>query len=91
VCSFFAWLEQHGIGGLVDIEPFRKSVGHAAVRKYPHVGRPEDLRLCLELDAVARGRHPADLRSHIFEPVEVHYDPTAGGIDMDRGTDERLS
>ena len=22
VCSFFAWLEQHGIGGLVDIEPF---------------------------------------------------------------------
>src|SRR6266850_5233536 len=23
VCSFFAWLEQHGIGGLIDIEPFR--------------------------------------------------------------------
>ena len=22
MCSFFAWLEQHGIGGLVDIEPF---------------------------------------------------------------------
>ena len=22
VFSFFAWLEQHGIGGLVDIEPF---------------------------------------------------------------------
>jgi hypothetical protein len=22
VCSFFAWLEQHGIGGLVDIESF---------------------------------------------------------------------
>jgi hypothetical protein len=22
VCSFFAWLDQHGIGGLVDIEPF---------------------------------------------------------------------
>jgi site-specific recombinase XerD len=22
VCSFFAWLERHGIGGLVDIEPF---------------------------------------------------------------------
>jgi site-specific recombinase XerD len=22
VCSFFAWLAQHGIGGLVDIEPF---------------------------------------------------------------------
>jgi hypothetical protein len=22
VCSFFAWLEQHGIGGLIDIEPF---------------------------------------------------------------------
>jgi hypothetical protein len=22
VCSFFAWLEEHGIGGLVDIEPF---------------------------------------------------------------------
>jgi hypothetical protein len=22
VCSFFARLEQHGIGGLVDIEPF---------------------------------------------------------------------
>ena len=22
VCSLFAWLEQHGIGGLVDIEPF---------------------------------------------------------------------
>ena len=21
-CSFFAWLEQHGIGELVDIEPF---------------------------------------------------------------------
>jgi hypothetical protein len=25
VCSFFAWLEQHGIGGLVDIEPFGSS------------------------------------------------------------------
>jgi hypothetical protein len=22
VCSFFAWLEQHGIGERVDIEPF---------------------------------------------------------------------
>jgi hypothetical protein len=22
VCSFFGWLEQHGIGRLVDIEPF---------------------------------------------------------------------
>jgi site-specific recombinase XerD len=22
VCSFFAWVEQHGIGGLDDIEPF---------------------------------------------------------------------
>jgi hypothetical protein len=22
VCSFFAWLEQHGIGELADIEPF---------------------------------------------------------------------
>ena len=22
MCSFFAWLKQHGIGGLVDIEPF---------------------------------------------------------------------
>jgi hypothetical protein len=22
VCSFFAWLEQHDIGELVDIEPF---------------------------------------------------------------------
>jgi hypothetical protein len=21
VCSFFAWVDQHGIGGLVDIEP----------------------------------------------------------------------
>src|SRR5438309_11653873 len=42
VCSFFAWLEQHGIGGLVDIEPFHvaayikalkvSDAGHPAVK-----------------------------------------------------------
>src|SRR5271166_6894513 len=55
---------------LRTIEPpwHRKGVRHAVMRKYPHVGRSEDLRLCLELYTVAGGRHAADLRSHIFEP-----------------------
>src|ERR1700730_9484844 len=32
VCSFFAWLEQHGIGGLVDIEPFHVAAYIKALR-----------------------------------------------------------
>jgi site-specific recombinase XerD len=38
VCSFFAWLEQHGIGGLVDIEPFHV----AAYLKALRVSEPGD-------------------------------------------------
>ena len=33
VCSFFAWLEEHGIGGLVDIEPFHVAAYIAAYIK----------------------------------------------------------
>src|SRR5882762_1310003 len=32
VCSFFAWLEQHGIGGLLDIEPFHVAAYIKALR-----------------------------------------------------------
>ena len=32
MCSFFAWLEQHGIGGLVDIEPFHVAAYLKALR-----------------------------------------------------------
>lgn len=32
VCSFFAWLEQHGIGELVDIEPFHVAAYLKALR-----------------------------------------------------------
>jgi hypothetical protein len=38
VCSFFAWLEQQGIGGLVDIEPFHV----AAYLKALRVSEPGD-------------------------------------------------
>ena len=38
VCSFFAWLEQHGIGDLVDIEPFHV----AAYIKALKVSEPGD-------------------------------------------------
>jgi hypothetical protein len=32
VCSFFAWLEQHGIGELADIEPFHVAAYIKALR-----------------------------------------------------------
>jgi site-specific recombinase XerD len=32
VCSFFAWLDQHGIGGLPDIEPFHVAAYLKALR-----------------------------------------------------------
>src|SRR3984893_9414277 len=38
-CSFFAWLEQHGIGGLVDIEPFHVAAYIKAL-KVPDAGNP---------------------------------------------------
>jgi site-specific recombinase XerD len=38
VCSFFAWLEEHGIGGLLDIEPFHV----AAYLKSLKVSEPGD-------------------------------------------------
>jgi hypothetical protein len=38
VCSFFAWLEQYGIGGLADIEPLHV----AAYNKSLQVSEPWD-------------------------------------------------
>jgi hypothetical protein len=38
VCSFFAWLKQHGIGELPDIEPFHV----AAYLKALKVSEPGD-------------------------------------------------
>jgi hypothetical protein len=35
VCSFFARLEQHGIGGLVDIEPFHVAAYIKALKVRP--------------------------------------------------------
>jgi len=52
VCSFFAWLEQHGIGELNDIEPFHvaaylkalkvSEACNRAVRERAAAGRPSN-------------------------------------------------
>src|SRR6266446_5078151 len=48
VCSFFAWLEQHGIGGLVDIEPFHVAA-YVKALKVSDAGNP-----------AVKARSPAD-------------------------------
>ena len=70
VCSFFAWLEQHGIGGLVDIEPFHvaayikalkvSDAGNPAVKERA-AARPT-VKQHLAAIRMLRGSDPRDYR-----------------------------
>ncbi len=71
------------VGGAVEPARHRHRIRNAAMTEHSHVGPAENLRRRLEMDSVARCRHPADLQSGTFQAMEIHDDQFVGVVHMD--------